>query len=734
MVKTCLALLAVVASTAAPVCGLTLTSDGAPQAVICASSDATDAAATLQRYIEKISGARLPILTENATGGKAAILVGDVAVNAGLKVPGPTPSREAYAVRSVGNRLLIAGESARATEFAAYHLLETLGCRWFMPGEIGEVVPSMKTVEVGALDIREKPDFDTRRIWGSGFRESPSWCLQNRAGGLPMATRHIWSELVPENKYWAAHPEYFSLINGERKPRQLCTSNPEVVKAATQTVLDHFGADPNLKTASLSPNDGGGFCQCDDCRNLDVAGYFEPSSGGICLSDRLQIFYNSVAREVGKKFPDRILNYYAYADYTLPPKRETKLEPNLMVWVAPIRHCRLHGIGSADCASRDALGKLIDDWSKIAPRIGYRTYNFNLAECIAPYSKISVWKQEIPFLKARKCTAIDFETLAGWAIEGPHIYLSARLGWDADADVDAVMADYYEKFFGKAAPHVKAYWERIDRAFAEARTHAGGFQCLSAIYAPELLAACAKDLDAAENAADSEIARKRVQMFRRGLENARMYMQMHNAFTAGDFSQAKTVYDKLLAHCKAMVADGLLNQYGATYLQRFIEPKILEGHARSTGDCKVIARLPDAWNFRYDPDDKGEAGRFWAEDSASDGWQPVKTYSSTLEEQGIAEQMTFMWYSVDVNLQTLPQGKLFLWFSDVDGAAKVWVNGKVAGEGAKAREPFDVDVSRLMKAGANHIAVRVDHSRLTELALGGILGPAIIYSAPQPPH
>ena len=366
---------------------------------------------------------------------------------------------------------------------------------------------------------------------------------------------------------------------------------------------------------------------------------------------------------------------------------------------------------------------------KIAPHIGYRTYNFNLAESITPYSKISIYKQEIPFLKAHNCSALNFETFGSWAIEGPHTYLSARLAWDAGANVDAIMAEFYDRLFGKAAPHVRYYWERVDRAFVEAATHAGSFYCLPRIWTPEMLRACTKDLEAAEKAAQSDIIRQRVRVFRRGLENARMYMDIHNASLEGDWVRAKDVYDRFLAHAREMVSDGILNPYGVTYLERFVAPGVLAGYARCTDGCSIVARLPDEWQFRYDAEDRGESEKWFSPDAPSDGWRTVRTYTSTIEEPGIEEQMTFMWYSTRVNVDKAGAG-LVLWFSDVDGRSKVWVNGKPAGEGAPGN--FDIDLKGLLKPGPNSITVRVDHSRISDLALGGILGPAFIYSRSQP--
>jgi beta-galactosidase/beta-glucuronidase len=71
-------------------------------------------------------------------------------------------------------------------------------------------------------------------------------------------------------------------------------------------------------------------------------------------------------------------------------------------------------------------------------------------------------------------------------------------------------------------------------------------------------------------------------------------------------------------------------------------------------------------------------------------------------------------------------GKLALVALEIDGAAQVYVNGTACGDVQKPRKPFEVDISRAVKPGENAIAIRVDHSRLTELMLGGIVRPVLV--------
>jgi beta-galactosidase/beta-glucuronidase len=62
----------------------------------------------------------------------------------------------------------------------------------------------------------------------------------------------------------------------------------------------------------------------------------------------------------------------------------------------------------------------------------------------------------------------------------------------------------------------------------------------------------------------------------------------------------------------------------------------------------------------------------------------------------------------------------------VDGDARVWINGREAGASEKKRLPFTVDAEGALKPGRNTIAVRVDHSSMTELFLGGIIRPVLL--------
>ena len=68
---------------------------------------------------------------------------------------------------------------------------------------------------------------------------------------------------------------------------------------------------------------------------------------------------------------------------------------------------------------------------------------------------------------------------------------------------------------------------------------------------------------------------------------------------------------------------------------------------------------------------------------------------------------------------------------EADGHATVFVNGAEVGKSKGRRKPFEVDISDAVKPGVNSLAVRVDHSVITALFLGGIIRPIYLIEKGQ---
>lgn len=122
---------------------------------------------TLQEYIERITGATLPIKEERSETKGAKIEVGLTEFVKSLEIPFGKYDRDAIIVRRVGKHIVLVGVDDWGTEMAVYDFLERVcGVRWFMPGPLGEIVPQSEELSVGKLSVMEEPSFVSRMMSG----------------------------------------------------------------------------------------------------------------------------------------------------------------------------------------------------------------------------------------------------------------------------------------------------------------------------------------------------------------------------------------------------------------------------------------------------------------------------------------------------------------------------------------------------------------------------------------
>jgi len=695
----------------------------------------------LVEWLKKITGAELPVSDKAPTEG-VAIYVGKAAVQAGLKLDDiDSPSKEGVRIIARDGRVLIAGQSEAATVKAVCRFLEELGCRYFMDGPLGEVFPKSADLSVKSLAITEEPGLLYRNPKGPSWMGG-HWKAWNGAGGEDFAHSHSWGRYIPKGLF-AEHPEYFAQgADGERKNGDwLCTSNPGAREVFANNVIGVIKG--GAKNPSISPPDGRGYCRCEKCVAQDDPKSLEPSSGNVSISTRYADFFDDVALRVAKVYPDSVLNFYVYADYTQPPVREKKLAPNLCAVIAPIRYCRLHGIGTPECPSRKQQLDMVDGWSKVATRLGYYNYMYNLADATLPMFKFTPCKLEYPYLAGKGLAFMTIEVLSNWYIYGPQIYLSLRMAYNPKLDPTALMEDYYQKFYGPAAGHMKTYWTAIDETTAKLHNHSGGFYGLASAYTPELLRTCETALaQAAQAAKDDATYAERVAMHASGFQNIVEYREICAAMAKGDFAKAKEIYAVMTKRIEGLIAKKQANpEYGTSYLRRFLLKTLDGGVAAMATPNKLLAVLPDKWKFAPDDADMGEAKSFFAADHDDAKWKMVATHSATLSEQGIAEN-TVLWYRTKFTVPGKNQS-LALVFTEVDGDVTVYVNGKKLEPKAVLTAPvpkkgkpnavavprrsvFEVDASAVAVEGENVVAVRVDNRKISELFLGGILRPVLL--------
>jgi hypothetical protein len=441
---------------------ITLVKNGEPRAVIVAPPEMAGslaaAVADLEAYIERMSGARLPRAAQ-AKGAGAGIV---------LRTGARGLSDVGYRLRVKGSALLIEGTAPEGLVNGIYGLLEDhLGIRWYIPGPLGEYVPRRTTIALGDLDETREPAIPSVTGFG-GYQADPpkgaEWARRNRLSGFKHYWHsHNWHGIIPMDEA-ERHPEWFALIDGVRKD-QLCTTHPDVIRIAKQRVLEYFEKNPQARTFSLSPNDSGNFCQCERCRALDARLGVDPFAPGGQFTDRLVYFFNQIAEPVAKRYPGKLLCFYAYVSHTDPPLKVKPL-PNLMPVIChtPWEFCHAHPI-TAECAPCKRFRHAVVGWRQLCPHVGIYDY-YGHWEWFGQWPLVHTLRVDIPFYAKVGIEHLNSETHDDWWTQPLNILVAVKLAWNPRADVDALVRGFCSDLFGPAAEPVEKYFALYEKEMA----------------------------------------------------------------------------------------------------------------------------------------------------------------------------------------------------------------------------------------------------------------------------
>lgn len=728
-----------------------LVSNGKAATIIAVPTNSDDdeklAAADLVEYIEKISGVKLETATVDAGGVEAFIqkmkgqstiplfLGSNVLPLLQKEMGDHAKTRGAFALKVDKDSIMIAG-AGEGTYYGVMELLEQWGVRWVMPGDLGTVIPSLKTLAVAEQTTVQAPSFPSR--WFQ--MPNKDWQQRVRCGGdyyqgahgipaPPYKLNNKTGEYEP-----AENAKYYALINGQRKGHQLDVSKPWVIEYAANAVVEmrKAGRGPVI---GMGPADGGGFCECDECKALD-AGDYDPFSGEVSVTDRYIWFFNQVLAKVLPQYPDTKLAFYIYHTYMRPPLRE-KPHPHIQGALATIGLDRIHGFSNPVAPEKSYAKTLFEQWGKLIPDLYDRSYWSNLSDPGNVFILINRLRDEIPQEHALGVKGFRQETFANYATAFPSMYIAAKLMWNHKADVDALLQDVCEKYFGPAQKPMHEYITMMDTALRDGDYCTGSAWDIPHFYPPQLraqakvlLAQATRRVEGKNDYAD------RVTLISQAFELTDHFCGMMEARAALDFQKANddlikmdAVANKLMAYKPVpMLLDGRHSTY-LNYMRRFFRPATEQAYARISGGNELIAAAPDEWEFQIDPLHTGEDIGLWRNDITGGNWQKIKTSSSSWSNQGLRYYKGIAWYRTVLNIPEKFAGKrIFLWCGGVDETAKVWINGKVIGISPGASfYPFEMDATPAARPGDNVITFCVSNEVVNELGTGGIVAPVILY-------
>lgn len=484
---------------------LFLVREGMPQgaiSVVAGAGTASEfAAAELAGHVEKMTGGRLAIrkvATDREGTVPGVVLVQEGGADDALAASGEA---DAFAIEQRDGVVTIRGRTDIAVLYGAYDYLHRLGIRWFMPGELGEHVPSRRDIPVEPGSWTGRPSFRSRVIDYSGsetdhldpaavaeqHRDYDLWLLRNKLqflrpihhtrhhvgdfGFCREQTQHDLSRLALKGADLATEPERFALIGpptaaDARRMRsvvrtirrkqvdqscQPCLVHPENIRATAAEVERFFERHPSILTVSISPEDNGLFCDCDGC----VA-----ANGGVPPSkDPSLVFWkfaNAVARIVRERFPEKRLSFYGVYVRMHEPPAGFEAEPTLQGVACHVQENNrdlLDPSAAANATFVKAMRGVVAARAELASR-DYTLYAgtpqpLAILRSLKPYHDLGSVHYHCESMGRD-----EQRIIVGW--------IQAQLLWDVDQDPGRLLEEFCRGSYGAAGDAVLRVLNRLD--------------------------------------------------------------------------------------------------------------------------------------------------------------------------------------------------------------------------------------------------------------------------------
>lgn len=449
-----------------------------------ASSSTKYAAQELQKYLKEMTGAELPIVSDARPVGAHEIILGDNmhARWQSKAVDYQALGDEGYALFTLGPHLLIQGGALRGNLYGVYGLLEDhLGCRWFTPTV--SRIPKRHRLVLPPLDETKKPVLEYREPFVMDCYDG-DWCARNRMNGNAATLEerhggkvrfgagmfvHTFNTLLPPDKYFDTHPEYFSEVGGNRikDNTQLCCTNEDVIQLVTQAVLERIRTDPDAFVFSVSQNDCGNYCECAKCQALATA---EDSQMAPVLA-----LVNRVAEAVEKEFPKTAIETLAY-QWTRKAPKTMRPRPNVIVRLCSIECCFMHPLATCDSKENTAFRNDIEAWAKVGNRLWVWDYVTSFRHYFCPFPNHRILNDNIQFFVKNNVRGIfeqDTYTTKSGEFSALGGYIIAKYLWNPEYDEDIAINEFLEGVYGKAAKPIRDYMDLLHEKVTKDNLHTG---------------------------------------------------------------------------------------------------------------------------------------------------------------------------------------------------------------------------------------------------------------------
>jgi hypothetical protein len=443
------------------------------------------AAGEFQRLFKDITTIELKIATKKRD--KNAIYIGKTAFNqpSSLNSAISTLGQEGLHIHIDKDKLLIEGGHQRGTLYGVYEFFERyLGIR-FLTADHTHIPQNASNVSIPLVDFTYVPQFFFRWSYYKENFDNPPFATRLRINTITDDPRlggktsqelitHSILNYLPVSVYGKDHPQYYAQVDGVRKLNvgggpQVCSTNPDVIKAITEGVMKVLDADPSLTSISVSQMDNNFVCECPACSALSEK---EESHGAPHLA-----LVNAIAAKVAITHPGVKIGTLVYR-YSRKPPKTIRLLPNVEIMLCSFECCTLHSLDDPNCSRNKLFIEDFYGWKEICSNILIWNYNTNFSAYDLPFPNFNVIAKNVQLFQNNNAQGVFMQAAGnGLSTEMSDLrnYVMARCLWHPMEESWQLVNEFCNLHYGNSAKAILSYLRFLHNNAEECGVHPNSF-------------------------------------------------------------------------------------------------------------------------------------------------------------------------------------------------------------------------------------------------------------------
>ena len=490
----------------------------------------------ISSYALQMTGAKLNVVTDkNYKDGDKVLSLGNTSVfkKSGLDVS--DLENDGYILKTVGDNVIINANLERGVQFGGYTFLERFfGIRWLTIYQT--YMPETKNITVYECEIIEEPNYAMRYYmtggaWTSILQDKNAlyfdhmrfigdygeeWCQDvaanhntsdshNVGGGGGYVNKFDIDPTDPDGRYLKdSHPEYFTdYTNTVAASHDICFSNGideqgkiKEGQSVASLIVDRMkrslekDTERKIQYFMFGHSDyGNAICHCLTCDDRRE----QIKESGMYL-----MLANAVIREVNEWLQQEqgrtvTIVIFAYHQSYDPPVQKTDdgtYEPlalesgvkcvadkNLFVRIAPINANYTYSFTSNRQDPTQMAA--INGWEEVGHTFLIWDYNVNFNNYLMYFSNLHYLKDNLRFYKENLNAAYVMNQSSNTSVnmwnDDMKAYVASKLYWNLDWDVEYLMNEFIDLYYGEGADAVREVINTYEDVFAEHRNNNEAF-------------------------------------------------------------------------------------------------------------------------------------------------------------------------------------------------------------------------------------------------------------------